>query len=70
MKQIEQFKYEVDELLNLRIWDTNDKNSEGAPFIYQPNRPDGINWESAEEAESWAVEFINDRLNPSQPEVL
>ncbi len=28
------------------------------PFIYQPDWPNGDAWESAEEAEEWAKEFI------------
>jgi hypothetical protein len=74
MTIIDRFRYEVDENLTLRIWDTT--NTHGEPFILQPQWPDGTPWGSVEEVSSWAETKINEFLDensllagisPSQP---
>lgn len=61
MKNIENFKYEVDELNTVRIWNEDIPNEDDAPFILQPSFPDGTEW-TAEQAEEWAINFINNIL--------
>ena len=61
MKNIQNFKYEVDELNVVRIWNEDVPNEDNAPFILQPSFPDGTAW-NAEQAEEWAVNFINNLL--------
>jgi hypothetical protein len=52
------YRYEIDESNAIRIWDTENPNESGAPFLYQPELPDETPWNSREEAEQWAVDFI------------
>lgn len=60
--KIDKYTYEVDETNHIRIWDDEARNENNAPWIYQPHKPGGATWGSKEEAESWAVEFINSLL--------
>lgn len=53
------FRYEIDENNNVRIWDDENPNPEGAPFIFQPHSPTGQPWADAQEAEAWAQDHIN-----------
>jgi hypothetical protein len=70
----DRFRYEIDENLTLRIWDTT--NTHGEPFLLQPDWPDGTPWASVEEVTSWAEvkigEFLDENSllaggSPSQP---
>lgn len=61
MKNIENFKYEVDENNAVRIWNEDVPNEDDAPFFLQPSFPDGTAW-TAEQAEEWAINFINTLL--------
>jgi hypothetical protein len=36
------------------------------PFFYQPDHPDATPWKSAEAAENWTINFINQLLIPPQ----
>lgn len=64
MTKIDRYRYEIDENNAVRIWDDENPNENDAPFLYQPDLPDGTPWSSAEEADAWAKEFINSLLNP------
>lgn len=52
------YTYEIDENNGIRVWDNENPNDNGAPFLFQPDRPDTTPWDSREEAEQWAKEFI------------
>ena len=59
-----QYRYEVDELNAVRIWDDENSANEGLPFIYQPHWPDSTAWQSKEQAEAWAEDYIESLTNP------
>jgi hypothetical protein len=61
----DRFRYEIDENLTLRIWDT--ENTHGEPFLLQPDWPDGTPWASMEEVTSWAETKINEFLDENSP---
>lgn len=53
-------RYTIDEneLFAIRMWDDDNPNNEGAPFLYQPDWPNGTKWASYEEADIWAKQYI------------
>jgi len=61
---IGRYKYEVNEVNEVFMWDLENPNEEDKPFFFQPQHPDGVAWENKEAAESWASEFILNLLNP------
>lgn len=61
MTQIENFRYEINEINEVLIWNDSAPNEDDAPFFLQPSFPDGTVW-TAEQAEDWAVNFINQQL--------
>ena len=65
-KTIDKYEYEIDENNSVRIWNIECPNEENKPFFYQPNYPDGTPWESADAAENWVIEKINEWLTPPQ----
>jgi hypothetical protein len=50
-------KFEIDSNNVVRIW--NDLYKQEAPIILQDINPTGEAWANKEEAESWAVDYIN-----------
>ena len=64
MTKIDRFRYEIDELNAVRIWNDDNPYEDDAPFFYQPNKPDGNPWIDKAEAEAWVVDLINGLLNP------
>jgi exo-beta-1,3-glucanase (GH17 family) len=77
MKTIGNWKYEVDDKNEVRIWAADAKSSD-APSIYQPGFPDnghdrGSEFASKEEASTWAEEQIaaieahNEAANAATP---
>jgi hypothetical protein len=64
MIKINKFRYEIDELNAVRIWNDENLNEDNAPFFYQPNKPDGTPWVDKAEVETWTVDLINGLLNP------
>lgn len=60
MSTIQNFRYEVDENNAVRIWDVNAVDNK--PFIFQPDYPDTTPFGSKENAETWAVDYINNLL--------
>ena len=67
-KTIEKYEYEIDENNTIFIWNPTG-NDPHIPFFCQPDYPDGTPWESAEAAETWAINFINELLTPPQEPV-
>ena len=61
------FRYEIDEQNAVRVWDDENPTENGAPFFYQPDRPDGLPWADRAEAEAWAEAFIEELVNPPAP---
>jgi hypothetical protein len=59
------YRYEIDENNEVRIWDLVNTNEENAPFIYQPHWPNGTAWADAAEATAWAIAFIESLENPT-----
>ena len=63
--KIAHFEYQIDENNAIRIWDSKNPNENNAPFFYQPEHPDGTDWESKEAAEQWVIEFLNELSKPA-----
>jgi hypothetical protein len=58
------YEFEVDNQKTIRIWDTQNPNESGAPFMLQPEWPSGQPWDSKDQAESWVQVFIEELENP------
>jgi hypothetical protein len=58
------YRFEIDEVNAIRVWDLDHPNKDNAPFFYQPDWPSGIAWADAEEAQAWAELFIESLENP------
>lgn len=60
------YRYEIDDAdgFAIRIWDDENPNEFGAPFMLQPEWPDGTPWASHEEAELWVQRLIAMKENP------
>jgi hypothetical protein len=56
------YRYEIDEHNAIRVWDDENPNENGAPFLYQPVHPDGSEWDSREEAEDWVEAYIANKI--------
>jgi hypothetical protein len=59
------YRIEIDDVLAVRIFDDENPNENGAPFLYQPDQPDANPWENLESAQEWADAFVADLLAPS-----
>lgn len=62
------YRYEIDDANAVRIWDDENPNENGAPFFYQPDRPDRTPWANRAEAKAWVDEFIAFLLRPAPEE--
>ena len=62
------YSYEINEKVEVRIWDDENPNENGAPFQLQDVHPDGRPWADRAEAQAWVDAFIADLLAPA-PEV-
>ena len=60
MKNIENYRYHINENNVVEMWNNNNPNENNEPFLYQPDKPDGTPWASYEEAENWCIEKINE----------
>lgn len=58
------FRYEINDNLELRLWDLENPNEKNAPFLYQPHWPDGTEWADKSEVQAWVQVFIESRENP------
>ena len=59
------FRYEIDEKNAIRMWDDENPTQTGAPFLYQPDRPDVVPWADRAEAEAWAEALIVEMTAPA-----
>jgi hypothetical protein len=62
------FRYEIDEKNAIRMWDDENPTQTGAPFLYQPDRPDVVPWADRAEAEAWAEALIVEMTSPAPEE--
>jgi hypothetical protein len=62
------FRYEIDEKNAIRMWDDENPTETGAPFLYQPDRPDVVPWADRAEAEAWAEALIVEMTSPAPEE--
>lgn len=61
------YTYEIDDNNALRMWDAEVPNENNAPFLFQPNWPNGVAWADAQEAAGWADAFITSLEDPNSP---
>lgn len=57
-------KYEIDKSFAIKVWDLDTPNENDAPFLLQPDWPDGTPWANREEAKAWAELLIKSLENP------
>ena len=57
------YRYEIDENNAIRIFEGDSE----VPFIFQPDWPAVVPWESKEQAEDWAQVFISALEDPLYP---
>ena len=62
------YEFTISNSNEIRVWDTENPNENGAPFLFQPDRPDGTPWANRAEAEEWVQNRIADLLAPPDPE--
>ena len=58
------YTFEIDTDNAIRIWDTENPNDSGAPFMLQPDFPDTTPWADAAQATDWAEVFIASLVDP------
>ena len=60
------YRYEINnnDGFAIRCWDDENPNELGAPFMLQPEWPDGTPWADRAEAELWAQQFVAMMENP------
>lgn len=52
------YRYEINDLNEVRVWDNENPNENGAPFFLQDIHPDGRPWADRAEAQAWLDAFI------------
>lgn len=52
------YRYEIDDLNVVRIWDLENPNEDNLPFMLQAKWPNGTPWANSAEAASWAEQAI------------
>ncbi len=65
-KDLKEYTYKISDENVVELWHPGQDRAD-APMIRQDVKPDGSAWESAEEAEAWAIDFIEKReavINP------
>jgi hypothetical protein len=58
------YRFKVDTHNTIRIWDDENPNDSGAPFMLQPDWPDVTPWASKAVATDWAEVFIASLVDP------
>ena len=58
------YNFEIDTDNAIRIWDNENPNDSGAPFMLQPDWPDTTPWADAAQATDWAEVFIASLVDP------
>ena len=63
---LSRYRYEIDDNdgFAIRCWDDENPNELGAPFLLQPEWPDGTPWANHAEAELWAQRLVAMKLDP------
>jgi hypothetical protein len=59
------YRYEIDETNSVRVWDEENPNENGAPFLLQDVHPDGRAWANRAEAQEWVEAFIAELIAPA-----
>lgn len=59
------FRYEIDKDNTVRAWNDATPNENDAPFLLQPDWPNGTAWANKDEAESWVKALIESLENPT-----
>lgn len=59
------YRYEIDEHNIVRVWDDENPNENGAPFLLQDVHPDGRPWFDRAEAQAWIDAFIEELITPA-----
>jgi hypothetical protein len=67
LKNIENYRYDINQDNVVEIWNDDNPNENDAPFLRQPVNPLGMPWADFDEAEKWTKEYIDYLLNPSAP---
>ena len=57
------YRYEVGENNEVRIWNDEYPNPDGSPFIFQPKYPGGDAWLDRDDAAAWAESYIANMLD-------
>jgi hypothetical protein len=52
------YRYEIDAENAIKVWDKENPNDQGAPFLFQPNWPSGDAWADKAEAQAWVELYI------------
>lgn len=58
------FTYEIDTNNAIKMWDSENPNENDAPFLFQPDWPNGTPWANKKQADAWAKAFIVALDNP------
>lgn len=58
------YVYEINEKNEVRVWDNERPNENNAPFLFQPDWPNGTPWTDRAEAEAWVNLFIESFIDP------
>ncbi len=58
------YTFQIDTHNAIRIWDNENPNENGAPFMFQPDWPDVTPWADAAQATEWAEVFIASLVDP------
>lgn len=58
------YRYEIDADNAIRVWDEENPNELDAPFLFQPDWPNGTPWADKAEAQAWVELYIESLLNP------
>lgn len=57
------YRFEIDSNNAISIWDEENPNELGAPFLFQPSWPTGQKWADLNEATIWAELLIESLIN-------
>ena len=63
-------RYEIydDQAFMIEMWDDENPDPEGRPFMRQPWHPDGREWADRADAQAWVDERFNQWRNPPEPD--
>jgi hypothetical protein len=63
-KIMSKYYYEIDAQNHLRVWDNDLELPGNAPFLFQPDWPDGTPWASRQEVQNWADAYTTALSDP------